>query len=89
LWKSVENVTAKLLAESLARTYVDVRQARTLYRRCQRAKAATKGAIGHRGKRFPDERSIADVNVREPVAAMRSIAEANIGADALLLLSTR
>jgi len=64
-------------------------EARTLYRRCQRAAAAESGAIGLRGKRFPDERSIADVNVGAPVAVVRSITEANIGANALLLLSTR
>ena len=52
LWKSVENVTAKTLAEALARTYVEARQARTLYRRCQRAKAAEKGAIGSRSNRI-------------------------------------
>jgi hypothetical protein len=46
--------------------------------------------MGRRDERILHERSIAVVNVRSPaVAVARSAIEANIGANALLLLSTR
>jgi hypothetical protein len=70
LWKSQANVTAKHVARSHTRTYVESARQECFIAAVNRP-GGCEGAMGHPAMRFRHERFIADVNVPRPVEVVR------------------
>jgi hypothetical protein len=71
LWKSAENVTAKIIARMRWRTYLEARHSTNARSLMSTWCGGFEGAIGHRGMRLRHECAIADVNVQGLVAGAR------------------